>query len=81
MLYLVDQPMADLAWRTAAGDDDATIILIQDGVLLEPEVDAPTYAVAKDVDVRGADLPPEVETIPYETVIELMVDQEVRSFV
>lgn len=81
MLYLVDQPMAELAWRTAAGDEDATIVLIQDGVLLEPEVDAPTYAVAKDVEVRGANLPPEVETISYDEVIELMVDQEVRNFV
>lgn len=81
MLYLVDQPMADLAWRTAAGDDDAAIVLIQDGVLLEPEVDAPTYAVAKDVEVRGVDLPPDVEAIPYGTVVELLVEREVRSFV
>ena len=81
MLYLVDTPMADLAWRTAAGDDDATIVLIQDGVVLEPDLDVPTYAVAKDVEVRGVDLPARIEEISYDAVVELMVEQEVKSFV
>ncbi|WP_435181206.1 hypothetical protein [Halorussus sp. AFM4] len=80
MLYLVDKPMADVAFRTAAGDDDARIVLIQDGVLLEPDLDVPTYAVAKDVEVRGVDLPPDVERISYDTVIELVLEQEVKNF-
>jgi tRNA 2-thiouridine synthesizing protein B len=81
MLYLVDKPMADIAFRTAAGDDDARVVLIQDGVLLEPDLDAPTYAVAEDVDVRGVTLPPDIERISYDTVVEMLVDQEVKSFV
>lgn len=80
MLYLVDKPMADVAFRTAAGDDDARIVLIQDGVLLKPDLDVPTYAVAKDVEVRGVDLPPDVERISYATVIEFVLDQEVKNF-
>lgn len=80
MLYLVDKPMADLAWRTAAGDDDARIVLIQDGVLLDPVLDVPTYAVEKDVDVRGVDLPDDVEVVSYDTVVEMMLEQEVKSF-
>ena len=80
MLYLVDKPMADLAFRTAAGDDDARIVLVQDGVLLEPDLDAPTYAVAKDVEVRGVDLPPDIERISYDAVVELIVEQEVKNF-
>lgn len=81
MLYLVDKPMAAVAFRTAAGDDDARIVLIQDGVVLDPDLNVPTYAVAKDADVRGVDLPPDVERIDYETVIEMTVEQEVKSFV
>lgn len=81
MLYLVDEPLADLAWRTAAADDDARIVLVQDGVLLDPDLDVPTYAVERDVDVRGVELPPDIEPISYDAVVELLVEQEVRSFV
>jgi tRNA 2-thiouridine synthesizing protein B len=81
MLYLVDKPMADIAFRTAAGDDDARIVLLQDGVLLDPDLDVPTYAVAKDVDVRGVELPPDIERVSYDTVVEMTVEQEVKSFV
>ncbi|MEF8782173.1 MAG: hypothetical protein V5A39_14185 [Haloarculaceae archaeon] len=81
MLYLVDKPMADLAFRTAAGDDDAQVVLVQDGVVLEPDLDVPTYAVARDVEVRGVDLPAGVEQITYDRLIELVVEQETRSFV
>ncbi len=86
MLYLVDEPMADLAFRTAAGDDDAHVVLIQDGVLLaaeadaDPELDAPLYAVARDVAVRGVDLPPAVEPVTYDTLIELVVEHETNTF-
>jgi len=85
MLYLVDEPMADLAFRTIAADEDPRVVLIQDGVLLASraatEVDAPIYAVAKDVEVRGVDLPPEIEPVPYDTLIELVVEHETKSFV
>lgn len=81
MLYLVDKPMADVAFRTVRDDASATVVLIQDGVLLDPDVSARTFAVARDVAVRGVELPPGVEPIPYETLVELVFDHEVRSFV
>ncbi len=81
MLYLVDRPLADLAFRTAAGDDEAVVVLIQDGVVLQPGFDAPTYAVARDAEVRGVDLPPGVEPITYDTLIQLVVEHETRTFV
>ena len=81
MLYLIDKPLADLGFRTAARDDDARIVLIQDGVLLDPDLDVPTYAVERDVAVRGVDLPDAVEPIAYEGLVELLFSYEVKTFV
>lgn len=81
MLYLVDKPMADIGLRTAAGDPAAHVVLIQDGVYLDPEIDATVSAVARDVAVRGVSLSDNIEEVSYEEVVERMVDQEVKSFV
>ena len=81
MLYLIDKPMADIGLRTAAGDPDAHVVLIQDGVYLSPEIDAPISAVAKDVDVRGVTLPPSIERVSYDRLMEQIVETEVKSFV
>lgn len=80
MLYLIDKPMADIALRTAADDPDARVVLIQDGVLLQPEFDGPVYAVERDVSVRGVDLPPEIESIDYDTLIEMVFEHETKTF-
>jgi tRNA 2-thiouridine synthesizing protein B len=81
MLYLVDRPLAEVAFRTVARDEDARVVLIQDGVLLDPDVDCPTHAVARDAEVRGVDLPPGVEAITYDTLMEMVVEHETKSFV
>lgn len=85
MLYLVDEPMAEIALRTVAGDADPRVVLVQDGVLLASrvasEVDTVTYAIAKDVEVRGVDVPSDIEVISYDTLIELVVEHETKSFV
>ena len=81
MLYLIDKPMADIGLRTAAGDPDARVVLIQDGVLLSPDVDAELYAVERDVAVRGVDLPAAVERITYDGLVEMIANEEVKSFV
>ncbi|EMA27131.1 DsrH/TusB family sulfur metabolism protein [Haloarcula japonica] len=81
MLYLIDKPMAEIGLRTAAGDPEAHVVLIQDGVYLTPDIDAPVSAVARDVDVRGVSLPPDIDRISYHDVVETIVEQEVRSFV
>lgn len=84
MLYLVDKPMAEIAFRTISGDDDAHVVLIQDGVLLASEataeIEALLYAVARDAEVRGVDLPPGIEQITYDTLIQLVVEHETRTF-
>lgn len=81
MLYLIDKPLAEIGLRTAAADDDATVVLIQDGVLLDPALDATTYAVADDVAIRGVDPGDGVETITYDELVTKLFEREVRSFV
>ncbi|WP_254525554.1 hypothetical protein [Natrinema caseinilyticum] len=81
MLYLIDKPMAEVGLRTAANDADGIVVLIQDGVLLDPDLDAPTLAVERDVEMRGLCLPERIDTVTYDELISLMVDHEVTSFV
>jgi tRNA 2-thiouridine synthesizing protein B len=81
MLYLVDKPLADAGFRAARDDPDATVVLLQDGVLLEPALDAPTYAIRRDAEVRGADLADDIEPLSYDGLVELLFDHEVASFV
>ncbi|MFC4541455.1 hypothetical protein ACFO5R_05885 [Halosolutus amylolyticus] len=81
MLYLIDEPMAEIGCRTAATDGDGIVVLIQDGVLLDPDLDVPTLAVERDVEMRGVTLPERIDTVTYDELIELVVDHEVTSFV
>jgi len=83
MLYLIDEPMAEIAFRTVADDPDARVVLIQDGVLLDPDpdLDVPTYAVEEDVAVRGRTLPDGVEPIEYDRLLSMVLEHEVTSFV
>jgi tRNA 2-thiouridine synthesizing protein B len=81
MLYLIDKPMAEIGLRTAAEDPEARVVLIQDGVYLAPDIDASVSAVARDVDARGVSLPPDIDRISYDAVVESLVEQEVKSFV
>lgn len=81
MLYLIDKPQSGIGLRTAATDPDAHVVLIQDGVLIDPDLAVPTYAVEPDVAVRGVDLPDNIETIGYDTLVDLVFEYEVKSFV
>lgn len=86
MIYLVDKPSAEVAFRTVSENQEGMIVLIQDGVLLRPgedvpSVDVPMYAVERDVEVRSVDLPPEIEPISYDKLIRLVVEHGVKSFV
>lgn len=81
MLYLVDQPLADAGFRAARDDPNASVVLLQDGVLLEPDLEVPIYAVRPDVESRGVQLPAGVEPVDYADLLELIFAQEVRSFV
>lgn len=87
MLYLIDKPLADIGLRTAADDSDAHVVLIQDGVFLDPaeflddERTLPTYAVERDLEVRGVTPPEGVEPIEYDELVGRIVAQEVKTFV
>lgn len=81
MLYLIDKPHADIGLRTARADEEAIVVLIQDGVLLEPDIEAPVYAVEPDVEIRGVDLPDDIETITYGSLVDALFDTEVKTFV
>jgi len=87
MLFLVDKPMAEIAFRTANTEPDAEIVLIQDGVLLDPvahldtDEEVPVYAVERDLSVRGVSSSAAVEPIQYDALVEKIVEQEVKSFV
>lgn len=81
MLYLVDKPLADAGFRAARDDPEARVVLLQDGVLLDPDLDVPTYAVDRDVEIRGVELDDGVELISYDDLVELVFEQEVASFV
>jgi tRNA 2-thiouridine synthesizing protein B len=81
MLYLIDKPLADLGLRAASEDPDARVALLQDGVLLDPNLDVPTFAVQRDAAVRGIDLPEAVEPVSYDRLVKLMFEHEVASFI
>ena len=81
MLYLIDEPLADLGYRVAARDDDAQLLLVQDGVLLDPDLNVPTYAIERDVAIRGVELPARIESVTYDEAVSLIFAQEVTSFV
>lgn len=86
MLYLVDKPHADVAFRTARDDPDARIVFIQDGVLVDPvtdvpALDVPMFAVERDVEVRGVDLPDSVERVSYDTLMSFVLEDQVRTFI
>lgn len=86
MLYLVDKPLADIAFRTIAGDPDPVVVLIQDGVVLRPGetirgLADPVYAVERDLAVRGIDSRKDVQPISYDTLIDLVLEHEVKNFV
>lgn len=87
MIFLVDKPMAEIAFRTIETEPSAEVVLIQDGVLLDPEEfldgrrDVPTYAVERDLAVRGITPPEGVDPIEYDDLLGKILDQEVKTFV
>ena len=81
MLYLIDKPHEDIGLRTARADEEAVVVLIQDGVLLEPDIDAEVYAVSRDVEIRGVDLPAGIEPIEYDALVDRLFETEVKTFV
>ena len=85
-LYLIDRPLAQQGMAFAAADDEAVVVLIQDGVYADVSALAaagrPLYAVQKDIVRRGLDgrLADSVHTIGYDELVDLIVENKVVNF-
>lgn len=84
-LYLIDRRNADLALDLAKKDENAKIVLIQDGVYLDA---APVkgkkevYYVKNDVVKRGVEkLPEGAVVIGYDELIDMVEKENVVNFV
>jgi sulfur relay protein TusB/DsrH len=83
MLYLVDKPNGQIAAEVAKLDDDAKVVLIKDGVYIDPStMPGKVYVMEDDVELRGlkARLAAKAESIDYPKLVELIVNNKVANF-
>ncbi len=83
MLYLVDKPNGQIAAEVAKLDDDAKIVLIKDGVYLDPAtLPGKVYVMEDDVESRGLKerLNGKAESIDYPQLVDLIVENKVANF-
>ncbi len=85
-LYLIDGPFGGNGLAMAERDDEAVVVLIQDGVYLDGSTlgksGRPVYAVKRDVERRGLEkrLPDSVKVIGFEELVDLIVAHKVVNF-
>ena len=84
-LYLIDQPFGGNGLALAEHDDEAIIVLIQDGVNLDVSTlgngARPVYAVKKDLERRGlAKAARGVKPIDFGELVDLIVAHKVINF-
>jgi len=84
-LYLIDQPFGGNGLVLAEHDDEAIIVLIQDGVNLDVSTlgngARPVYAVKKDLERRGlAKATRGVKPIDFGELVDLIVAHKVINF-
>jgi len=83
MLYLVDKPNGQIAAEVAKLDDDAKVVLIKDGVYLDPDtLPGKVYFMEDDVELRGLKnrLAGKAESIDYSQLVDLIVENKVVNF-
>lgn len=83
MLYLVDKPNGQIAAEMVKLDDDAKVVLIKDGVYLDPAtMQGKVYVMEDDVEVRGLKerLEGKAESIDYPQLVDLIVENKVANF-
>jgi len=83
MLYLVDKPNGQMAAEVAKLDDDAKVVLIKDGVYLDPAtMPGKVYVMEDDVELRGLKewLAGKAESIDYPQLVDLIVENKVVNF-
>ncbi|OIP38571.1 hypothetical protein AUJ95_06445 [Candidatus Desantisbacteria bacterium CG2_30_40_21] len=79
-LYLVDKPNGEIAASVSAMDSDAKVVLIKDGVYLNPStMHGKVYAMEDDVHARGLKdrLAGKAESIGYPQLVDLIVGNKV----
>lgn len=82
-VYLVDKPNASVAAAVAALDHDAIVVLIKDGVYIDPaSMPGKVYAMGDDIEVRGLKgrLAGKAETLDYPQLVDLIVGNKVVNF-
>ena len=85
-LYLIDQPFGGNGLALAQHDDEAIIVLIQDGVNLDISKlgngAGPVYAVRKDLERRGLvdQTARRVKLINFGELVDLIVAHKVINF-
>ena len=83
-VYIIDKNSADIAIPYASMDENAKIILVQDGLYIDSESlkDKKVFVFNEEVEERGLGdiLPKEFDRIDYNEGIELMIDEKVFSF-
>jgi len=83
MLYLVDKPHGQMAAEVVKLDDDAKVVLIKDGVYLDPAtLPGKVYVMEDDVELRGLKdrLAGKAESIDYPQLVDLIVENKVVNF-
>ncbi len=85
-LYLVDQPAGASAFALAAGDGEAIVVLIQDGVYLDAsaltKAGRTVCAVQRDLERRGlaGGAAQGVKAIGFDELVDLIVANKVVNF-
>jgi sulfur relay protein TusB/DsrH len=87
-LYLIDQPFGGNGLALAQHDDEAIIVLVQDGVNLDVSTlgngngAKPVYAVKKDLERRGLakQAARRVKPIDFGELVDLIVAHKVINF-
>lgn len=85
-LYLIDQPFAENALRLAQEDAAAIVVLIQDGVYLDPrplrDAGKTVHAMKLDVEKRGLQqrMAPGVQLIDYGQLVDLIAAHKLINF-
>ena len=85
-LYLIDQPFGGNGLALAQHDDEAVIVLIQDGVNIDVSKlgngARPVYAVKKDLERRGLvqQAARKVKPIDFGELVDLIVAHKVINF-
>lgn len=83
-IYIMDKTNIETGISYAKMDEEAKIILIQDGLYASPELfeGMKVFAFSDEVTERGLDeiLPQSIEKITYDEGIDIMADEKIISF-